>query len=134
LIMERHDAELLIKYCKQMAVHLLVEQEGEFYPVAGSIDMDGNFNYQALYDGDEFPTSKTLIDDFKTVFEERLAQRGIRAYAIAYDVRIAGQEYPRTLDAIRIYINAANNYPAELTFPYLLENGEVRFYNSNGEL
>ncbi|RVT96548.1 hypothetical protein EOD41_19750 [Mucilaginibacter limnophilus] len=131
--MERQDTELLIKHSKQMAEHLLIEQEGEFHPIAGCINIDGIFNYQAIFDGDEFPLSKKTISDFKALFEKRLAEKSIRAYAIAYDVRVTSPTNHDKTDAIAIFVKHAGKQPVNYFYPYSLTNNEIEFNEPWGE-
>ncbi|RYY34602.1 MAG: hypothetical protein EOP46_12890 [Sphingobacteriaceae bacterium] len=115
-----------------MAEQLLIEQDGEFHPIAGSIDMEGNFTYEALNNGDDFPLSETLISDFKSLFDERFKEEIIKAYAIAYDVRVTSSNYPDKIDAIAIFVKHVNKQPINYFYPYSLKNSEIEFYKPWG--
>jgi hypothetical protein len=69
-----NDFEALINHSLKMAEQLLLEQDGEFYPFAASIGMDGALTPLALYLGEEFPASDSMITGFQNLLKQRIQE------------------------------------------------------------
>ncbi len=54
-----------------MAEKLLMEQN-EFYPFGATIDSNEEQTSVGFYEGDEFPTSESIIQGLKSSFEKRI--------------------------------------------------------------
>lgn len=106
--MEQNDLQALIDRCHSMAEHLLIRQDGEFYPFGATIDLAGKLTHCAHYDGDEFPLSQTKINEYRKFFTSEVEKGRIRSYAIAYDCLAQKDSNSEKSDAIAIkcYSNA----------------------------
>lgn len=109
----------LIDYSHDMAYKLLLAQDGEFYPFAAKIDNDGKLTPVAIYSGDEFPLSQTMITEFKAHFDKEIKQNKIRAYAITFDCLAQRDSASDKTDAIGIEcLSTENGQRATYYFPY----------------
>src|ERR1043165_1735373 len=115
--MLKTDIQTLIDHCYLMAEHLLVEQNGEFYPFGASISSSGEQKNAGHYDGDEFPLSEVIIRELRTNFAKELQLATIRAYAIAYDCLAKKNAASQKTDAIAI--ECVSNQEPEITTFYL---------------
>ena len=93
----------LINFSIKVVNELLLENE-EFYPIATSIDLNGETKPIMYFDGDENPLSEDLIAKYSEILETKIENSEIRAYSIAFDVRVTGNGDGEILDAIAIKI------------------------------
>jgi hypothetical protein len=117
--MSQHDIQSLIDHCHQMAEHLLIQQNGEFYPFGAQINSTGEVTHIAHYDGDEFPLSEVKIRELRKVFGYESKSERIRAYAITYDCLVRKEPTSEKTDAIAI--ECFSNQESKKTtfyFPY----------------
>lgn len=58
----------------------------------------------SFFDEEEYPESQKIINGLTSVFEEALSKREVRAYCIAYDVRVKNEKNNSATDAILVSI------------------------------
>jgi hypothetical protein len=121
-----NDFEALIKHSHKMAEQLLLEQNGEFYPFAASIGMDGKITPLALYLGDEFPASDSMITGFQNLLKQRIQENCIRAYAITFDCMVKRNDDAVKTNALAMEcFSIANNQLVTFYFIYKLVNKQL---------
>lgn len=127
--MEQNDFQELINHSHIMAENLLIKQDGEFYPFGATINNEGILTHIGHYDGDEFPLSKTKIEELKKFFEKEIADEKIRAYAIAFDCLTKRDDNSEKTDAIAIECYSKENEQRTIYyFPYRRHiNNELEF-------
>jgi hypothetical protein len=127
------DIQRLIDHCHSMAEKLLIKQE-EFYPFAAYLKNSDELVAAGLYDSDEFPLSRTLIDNFKNHFNLQIKDAEIKAYAIAFDTKITSKDFPESVDAIAIRIvHISSENIVVYYFPYKLFENQIKFFEGWGE-
>jgi hypothetical protein len=84
-----------------MVKDLLLEDD-EYYPIAISINKNGDIKPIMYFDGNENPLSKDLIAKYHEILESKIKTLEIRAYAIAYDVTVNIDNEKSDLIAIKI--------------------------------
>ena len=82
---------------------LLLEND-EYYPIANAIDRDGETKPIIYFDGNENPLSEHLIAKYHEILDIKIENSEIRAYAIAYDVRVKKNSESEKTDAIAVKI------------------------------
>ncbi len=97
------DIEKLISYSVEFAETLLLDC-GEYYPFGSKIGTSGEFAPVSFFDEEEYPESQKIINGLTSVFEEALSKREVRAYCIAYDVRVKNEKNNSATDAILVSI------------------------------
>ena len=129
-----NDFQELINHSHDMAEKLLLEQNGEFYPFGAEIDMYGELTHTALYRGDEFPPSQTMLTDFREYFENKIKENNMRAYAITFDCLAKRDSDSDKTDAIAIEcFSKQNGQRTTYYFPYkLVTNDNLEFGESWG--
>jgi hypothetical protein len=96
----------------------MLEERGEFYPHAASIDSSGKMQLAGAYTGEEHPSSTELIQILYDGLREEAASGQIRAAAVASDVRVAPPGASDAGDAIRVGIEHAEADPVFVFLPY----------------
>ncbi len=98
------DIEAIIEYCHQFTEYMLNNGK-EYYPFGAQIKKDGELVAIAFDDEEtEFPESQKLINGMTTEFEKLFANGQIKAYGLAYDVRVPINDSGEKSDAICIDI------------------------------
>jgi len=102
-------------------VQNLLEEYGEFYPLASAIANDDSITQIGSYEGDEIPQSDTLIADLKKALKAK--QGDYKCVAIFFDVSIVNPETALKSDAIAVFTEAqSDNNGYQLYYPYVLTN------------
>ena len=106
--------EQIIEYCTSFAKRMLSEEEKEFYPFGAFINNLNELVPVGVDSGyEEFPKSKDVIDNLREFSNKELKSNKIKAFAIAYDVRVTDDENGQKSDALLIDITHKdkNNIP-----------------------
>jgi len=119
------DIELHINYIIDLAKALLIEQNGEFYPLCNYIKDAETLIPFSIFEGDEYPSSTTLIDGYFSALQPKLDNDEIMSFVIAYDCRTKRNENSETVDAIAIDYYSKSKPFTTYFYPYLINNGEV---------
>ncbi len=93
----------LINFSLKMTKELLLEN-GEYYPIASSINLNGDTKPIMYFDGNENPLCEDIITKYLEILEMKIKNSEIRAYSIAYDVRVSRNSESEKTDAIAIKI------------------------------
>ena len=93
----------LINFSLKMVKDLLHENE-EYYPIASAIDLNGDTKPIMYFGGNDNPLCEDVITEYLGIFEREIENSEIRAYAIAYDVRVSRNSESEKTDAIAIKI------------------------------
>ncbi len=93
----------LINFSLKMAKELLLEN-GEYYPIASSINLNGDTKPIMYFDGNENPLCEDIITKYLEILEMKIKNSEIRAYSIAYDVRVSRNSESEKTDAVAIKI------------------------------
>jgi hypothetical protein len=104
-----NDFQKLILHCHHLAEKLLLDQDGEFYPFGATINNEGELIHNAHDSGDEFPLSRTKINDLKKYFTKAIDDKNIKAYAIAFDCLVRKDSESDKTDAIAIECYSREN-------------------------
>ncbi|GEO05914.1 hypothetical protein AAE02nite_35780 [Adhaeribacter aerolatus] len=103
----KSDIEKLIGYSVEFAENLLLDS-GEYYPFGSKISSSGKFTPVSFFEDEEYPESQKIINELTSAFEEAFNKNKVRAYSIAYDVRVQNEKYNLPKDAILISIKHEN--------------------------
>ncbi|MFT2010203.1 hypothetical protein ACMA1I_16125 [Pontibacter sp. 13R65] len=131
----KSDIEKLIGYSVGFAETLLMDS-GEYYPFASKISSSGEFVSVGFSEDEEFPESQIIINALSSAFEEALNMKELRAYCIAYDVRVKNVKFSSPIDAILLSIRH-ENVEGKLTYYYPYEFGnkkQIKFFEPWAEL
>jgi len=110
----------LINYSIKMIKELLLEN-AEYYPIATVIDLSGETKPIMYFDGNENPLSEDLITKYNEILETKIKNSEIRAFAIAYEVRVTRNNESEKIDAIAIKIKHIETEEVIIYFyPYTL--------------
>ncbi|MDO6389775.1 hypothetical protein Q4E40_06530 [Pontibacter sp. BT731] len=120
----KSDIEKLISYSVEFAETLLLDS-GEYYPFSSKIVTSGELTPVSFFDEEEYPDSQKIINGLTSVFEEALSKKEVRAYCIAYDVRVKNEKYNSATNAILVSIKH-EDVEGKLTYyyPYVLGNNK----------
>ena len=131
----RNDFDKLLDYSVSTAEHFLKHQKGEFYPFGVYIDKNCEIVPLAIYEGDEFPLSDTLIEQFNRIFEKQLREGEIMAYCITYDTKVTNDSFPEKIDAVTTRMRHCDSKDVFVYyFPYKIKGEEIEFFESFGEI
>jgi hypothetical protein len=106
-----------------------LEKNGEFYPIAASIDQNDKGILNASYDGDEYSKSDDLIVLLKAGFAQDIKEKKIRALAICSDVSLTRDG--KKEDALRFSLEHESGESLNVYIPYTksssnkIEYGEI---------
>ena len=93
----------LINFSIKRVKELLLEND-EYYPIASAIDLNGDTKPIMYFGGNDNPLCEDVITEYLGIFEREIENSEIRAYAIAYDVRVSRNSESEKTDAIAIKI------------------------------
>ena len=106
----------------------MLSEDGEFYPFGGFVRSTGEIvHVGAKVKGTEHPKSKALIELLLQSLRERALSGEAKATAIIFDVRIIPPGECEKTDAVQVSTGHTDGFPADVFFPYLIENGRVLF-------
>ncbi|TCJ13244.1 hypothetical protein EPD60_12670 [Flaviaesturariibacter flavus] len=115
--------QYLVGFCAD-----LIEKYGEFFPVGAYLDVSGGLVPLGVYEGNEQPESAAVIAQYQKVFGKLVAQGSATAWAIAWDARVTGENYPEGTDAVVLDTwHGLAKRQVQYTFPYHLEEGIATF-------
>lgn len=97
------DTQKLIDYSVDFACMMLTDSH-EFYPFAGTINLNGEIVMESHFDGDDHPLSQDIINSLEPLLDKQLEKNERRAYALTYDVRVQKDSSSGKTDAIAIKI------------------------------
>lgn len=119
------DLELHINHNIDLALHLLIEQNGEFYPFCSYVNTEGKLIPYSQFEGNEYPTSSELMESYISFMQPKLENNEIISFIIAFDCRAPKDENSEKVDAIAIDYYSIENPKTTYFYPYLISNGEV---------
>lgn len=126
--MEEKDLQQIINYCHEFGKQLLTTQDAEFYPFAVKIKSSGELIAHAWFDGDDFPSSKSVLDNLRNSLAEEIKSGLIRAYGIAFDGLVSKNGNSQKVDTI--VVECFSSFTQEKIthyFPYKIKDGAVGF-------
>lgn len=131
----KSDKIKLIDYSIELVKTLLLEYQ-EYYPCATTIDLDGEVIPISYFDGDDYPQSADLIDTYQVLLDKKINLDEIRAYSIAYDVRVNKNSEGEKTDAIAIKVKHTETDEVIVYFySYTLSSeGKLTMGDSWGEI
>jgi hypothetical protein len=130
----KSDIEKLISYSVEFAETLLLDS-GDYYPFGSKISSSGELTPVSFFDEDEYPECQNIINGLSAVFEEALSKKEVRAYCIAYDVRVKNEKFNSPKDAILVSIKH-EDVVGKLTYYYpyeLSDKKKLEFLEPWGE-
>jgi len=119
------DIELQINYIIDLAKKLLLEQNGEFFPLCTYVKDPETLVPFSIFNGNEQPSSNDLIDGFLSALEPKLANEEILSFVIAYDCRTKRNENSETVDAIAIDYYSKSKPFTTYFYPYQLTKEDI---------
>jgi len=102
----------------------LLKKYGEFFPVASAIDNNESVSLVGTYDGNEQPSSDTVIADLKLGLIDGVKKDKYKAIAIFYDVRVTDPNTNQKTDAVSVFVEN-DSTACKLFFSYTLTNDRV---------
>jgi len=93
----------LINFSIKRVKELLLEND-EYYPIAASVDLNGDTKSIMYFGGNDNPLCEDVITEYLGILERKIENSEIRSYAIAYDVRVSRNSESEKADAIAIKI------------------------------
>ena len=104
----------------------MLAQHGEFFPIGGGLQPDGEIAVLAAHEGEERPPSQKLIDSLLATFRQAAAAKTYRATAILFDVRTVPPGATEKTDAVAVRLDHESGYSVIVMYPYRIESGEVQ--------
>ena len=98
---------------------MLLEKNGEFFPIGAVVRANGDIEHVAIHDGDEQPQSQTVIENLTKLFRDQAAKGIIVASAVGFDATVRSPETGAATDAIVTRITAMG-YARDVNLPYSL--------------
>lgn len=108
------DLDQLLNASLEAAMRLL-GVDGEFYPFAVAMTVDGELVAPSVDPGEDQPSADRVVE--LLVAELRKARAGLTATAVVSDVTIAGDE-DQERDAIRVDLEPREGEPVLIVVPY----------------
>ena len=128
---EMKDIQFLINKTFPFVENLL-EENGEFYPLATALKPDHSFPMVGAFDGDDFPLSTTVIDNLKAGLKAQSKEN--KAVVIFYDVRVTEPATLKKRDAVAVFAEHVEGQESYVFFyPYELLAGKLTFYECFAE-
>lgn len=81
----------------------------------------------SFYDGEEYPGANRVINGLKSGFVDLHANKGLRATALAFDVRVKTEDSEAKKDAVAVALDHISNYSVVVFFPYTKQGNQVLF-------
>lgn len=129
----KEDFGILIDYCCTTAEELLLVHNA-FHPFGVFFDVNDKMTPVSFYDNREQLVDQQLIDAAVRKFENTMAERKTRAYAVAFDAVISNEDFPDPTSAIAIkIIHSGMDDKYVYYYPYKLQDKQVEFLKSWGE-
>jgi hypothetical protein len=100
------------------AARTLLEENGRFYPTASCIDRDGELTVVGGHTGGMFVRPSDVLELLTSALRQKAADGGIRAGAIAVDVKAVPPGETRKTAAILVSIEHAEAEPVDVVLPY----------------
>lgn len=121
-----NEIERLLDSTFPLIVNLL-ENYGEFFPLASAIKTNDSIAQIGTYEGDEQPLSNTLITNFKSTF--RANRDDYNAITIFFDVRVMDPNTNSKTDAVAVFAEMKKDSVAfNFYYPYVLTpNNKLTF-------
>jgi hypothetical protein len=116
----------LLNFMLPQAERLLNEQ-GEFYPYAVTLDAEGDLAPVDPPVEEEEPDVGTVLVALHEGLREQAAEGAIRASAIAADVTLTDPDSGDTTDAIQVEVDHADAEPMDIYVPYESQPEGVKF-------
>jgi hypothetical protein len=130
----RSDIQSFIDYAVDFAEKML-NDSGEFYPFAARIDINGELTGVGYEDNEtDFPKSNKVIKKLTKILGSQLNNKEIKAYVLAYDVKVQTENSIDKSDAILIdiYHQEPNEIPKYYFTYFWNDNKELTFGESFG--
>jgi len=115
--MAHPDFDELLDFLVTSAQNLLAKN-GEFYPIAAAMDLQGTIAAVGVHDGEEHPTSQQVIDALTMVLRSQVEHGAIRAAGICYDVLVTPPGDTAKSDAICTMLEHQNGDSGKAYVPY----------------
>lgn len=123
------ESELLLKFLLPKAEYFL-KKNGEFYPLAATLNYKKEIITIATYNGNEFPKSTDLIQDLNQAFQLGGQNKEYKATGMIYDVKLTSIATGKKTDALVVALDHVDNYSILITLPYQLKNNEIIYQES----
>jgi hypothetical protein len=129
-----NDLEIQINYVVKLAKTLLLEQEGEFYPLCVYVNKDKQLIPISIFEENDHPRSSDIIEKFNSIISPKLDNDEILSYILAFDCKVNRNENDEKMDAIAI--NYYHKHKAKTTYfyPYTISNNNLEFQDPWGEM
>ncbi|MBN1537517.1 MAG: hypothetical protein JW908_12340 [Anaerolineales bacterium] len=103
----------LIPFAQQM-----LAKQGDYYPFATSIGLDGEIAHIASFDGNEQPSYPHVIEQLTRIIQNKISQGEIKAAGICYDIRTIPPGQKKKSNAIFIGLEHRSGDALEVCLPY----------------
>ncbi|MBI2653601.1 hypothetical protein HYX02_02200 [Candidatus Woesearchaeota archaeon] len=121
------DTKLLYKMSYHMATSLL-KQFQEFHPLTAFIDKEGKSSYLNIFEGNEFPNSKKLVQKYTKFYKKE--SKKYRAVSIIYNTTVK-EPSGKAKDTVIISIHHKGGYSKVFHVPYkIISKNKIHFYKT----
>ena len=99
-----------------------LEAHGEFFPFAMAMTLDSKVAAVAVQMPEERPASQKVIEELIAALKIGVARKQYKATGIFVDTRVQPAGKQAKIDAVRISLEHAGGYCADVHVPYLLSS------------
>lgn len=115
--------EAVLPFARQM-----IEEHGNFYLFAASMQQDFTIAMVATPDGREHPAANAVLDMLEGALREQARAGKIRAAAVCSNVSITQEDTGGVVDAIRVSLEHEDREAVDIILPYeRLPNDDYSF-------
>ena len=100
----------------------MLSQHDKFYPYGGIMSPDRKIEHYSVWTGDDYQSSRELIELLKDRFQTGAQNDEYMATAIVYNIRTIPPGKMIKQDAIAVALDHRANYSAVVIFPYFYTN------------
>lgn len=131
--MSRAEQDAIVNPLFEFALKLVAEQ-GDFYPFAAVLPLDGKVRLTAARTGAERPRASQILALLERGLQEEILREGHRAAGICLGVKITHPRVGRDVDALLARVEDADGESVNVYLPYTRDGaGALRTGEPVGE-
>lgn len=96
----------------------MLEEHGEFFPFAATMNMNGKLAAEAVYEGSEHHASQIIINLLINRFKEKAKAGTLKAFGICFDAIIMPPGQSQKENAICVSLQHSNSESINVYLPY----------------
>ena len=109
------------------AATLLLEKNGEMFPIGAAMLSSGKISAVATQMGDEHPSSQKVIDGLNEALRAGARQKLYKATGVAIDMRVLPPGESEKTDALAVRLEHVSGYSVQVILPYRLHDKRITF-------